>query len=136
LTARGLASADVDGDGDLDLAISCNHSPAVLWRNDSPRNGRHWLLVKTAGAMRPGAPPGSASNRDGVGARVTVHAGPHRLVREVHTGQSYFSQSDLRAHFGLGDAARVELLEVRWPSGKVSRLQDLEADQVVMVSEE
>jgi hypothetical protein len=135
LTARGLATADVDGDGDLDVAINSNHSRGSLWRNDSPRGDRHWLLVKTVGAMRPGAPAGSASNRDGVGARIVAHVGDRALVREVHTAQSYFSQGDLRAHFGLGAATRVDRLEIRWPSGRRTELSDVPADQALVVSE-
>jgi len=135
-TARGLAVGDFDGDGDLDVAINSNHSRATIWRNESPRADRHWLMVKTVGAARADLSTGkSGSNRDGIGARVIVHAGGQTQIREVHTGQSYFSQGDLRVHFGLGAATKADLVEVRWPSGRVSQLRDVPADQIVVIPE-
>ncbi len=124
--ARGLATADFDGDGDLDCAISNNGAPALLLRNDSPRGDRHWLRVRLHGTR---------GNRDGLGARVIVEAGGRRQFRELHSGGSYFSQNELRASFGLGAAARVERIEVRWPSGRTSELTAVAADQEVVVTE-
>jgi hypothetical protein len=75
------------------------------------------------------------SNRDGIGARVVATVGAQKLVREIHSAQSYYSQSDMTAHFGLGRAGLVDLLEVKWPSGRVSRLEQVAVDSVVTVRE-
>jgi enediyne biosynthesis protein E4 len=81
------------------------------------------------------------SNRSGIGARlrcvtsVPGEAKPHQQIDEVRSGGGYFSQHDLRVHFGLGKAERVELLEIRWPSGQVDALRDVKANQLVYVKE-
>ncbi len=124
--SRGLATADIDGDGDLDALVSNLHARPDLLRNDSPRAGQHWLLVRTIGRK---------SNRNGIGARLIAHLRDRDLVREVHSGQTCFSQSDMRVHFGLGRASLVPDLEVRWPSGATSRLTDVAADQVLEIVE-
>jgi hypothetical protein len=122
---RGAAYGDFDNDGDLDILLTSNGGPAELLRNDStPR--RHWLQVETEGTK---------SNRDGLGAEVTVVAGGHRQRQWVRSGSSYCSASMRRLHFGLGDATRVDRVEVRWPSGVTSRLGPLWADQRVRVRE-
>src|SRR5207248_11377320 len=102
-----------------------------LLRCDSP-GGAHWIKVRTIGTK---------SNRSGIGARLRCvtqppdESGPHQQIDEVRSGGGYLSQSDLRVHFGLGKAARVELLEVRWPSGQVDTLKNVDADQVIYVEE-
>jgi hypothetical protein len=122
---RGAAYGDFDDDGDLDLLLTSNGGPAELLRNDTtPR--RHWLQVTTQGAR---------SNRDGLGAEVTVTAGGRRQRQWVRSGSSYCSASARCLQFGLGDAARVERVEVRWPSGMVSRLGPLPADQRLRITE-
>jgi hypothetical protein len=114
---RGAVPFDYDDDGDVDILLSQNDRPALLWRNDGPRRG-HWLTLTLEGA-----PP----NRDAIGARVTVEAAGRRQVRLVRTGMSYASQGDRRLHFGLGDAAGPVSVRVRWPGGGAEERFTIEA---------
>jgi hypothetical protein len=124
--SRGAAFGDYDRDGDVDiLVVNCNDSITLL-RNDGDHRG-HWLGVKTIGTR---------SNRDGIGARIRVTAGDLVQIREIKSGGSLYCQSDLRAHFGLGDRMRVDRLEIRWPSGIRQTIENLAVDQVVTVREE
>jgi hypothetical protein len=125
LVGRGAAFADLDDDGDLDLVVATNGGPARLFRNEGEGHG-HWLRL----ALR-----GTASNRDGVGARVEVTAGGGTQTWLVRTGGSYLSQSQLDPTFGLGAAKAAERVLVRWPSGRVTTLTDVAADRVVEVVE-
>ncbi|MFA6108201.1 MAG: CRTAC1 family protein [Candidatus Latescibacterota bacterium] len=123
--ARGAAAADYDNDGDLDLFVVNLDQPSVLLRNDGG-NDRHWLQV----ALR-----GTVSNRDGVGAWVTVHADGRRMLEERLTAAGYLSQSDPRLHFGLGSGGLVDSVTVRWPSGQLQTLTEVAVDQVLVVEE-
>ena len=78
---------------------------------------------------------GTRSNRSGIGARVRVTSGEHSQIDEVRSGGSYLSQNDLRLHFGMGSAARADQVEIRWPSGHIDLLRDLETDQLIWVKE-
>lgn len=123
---RGLAVADYDNDGDMDALVLVLDGAPRLWRNDTPRAGRHWLTVRTVGTR---------GNRDGIGARLSAHLDDRVLVREVRSAQSYLCQGDLRQHFGLGERTHVPRLEVRWPSGALTVLENVQADQILTVVE-
>jgi hypothetical protein len=123
--SRGSAAGDFDDDGDVDLLVVSLDGPARLLRNDGG-NRSAWLAVKLRGTR---------SARDGIGARVEVHVRDTVQTRIVGSAPGYLSQSDLRLHFGMGDAERADLLVVRWPSGAVQRLESVPADQVVLVVE-
>jgi hypothetical protein len=124
-SARGLATGDIDNDGTLEILANNQNEPPSLWKQ-TRRAAGHWILLQLAGTK---------SNRSAIGARVTVTAGGRKQVDEVRSGGSYLSQSDLRLHFGLGEAARIESVEVRWPSGAQTVLKDVGVDRVVRVSE-
>jgi enediyne biosynthesis protein E4 len=123
--SRSLSTADIDNDGDLDLLIGNVGQTADLLRNDGGNNNNS-LSIRTVG---------SKSNRDGIGARLRLTVGGKVLLQEVKAGSSYLSQNDLRVHFGMGKAPRAERLEIRWPSGAIEVLQDVEANQILTVTE-
>ena len=126
---RGCAFGDFDNDGDVDVVINPVNESPVLMRLDSPApkdGGNNWIAVKAIGTI---------SNRSGIGARVTCITDDQTQFNEVRSGGSYYSQNDLRVHFGLGKAAKVKTIEIRWPSGKVSKLNDVAVNQVVIVKE-
>ncbi len=126
LAARGIGFGDLNNDGFLDLVVNCNDRPALVLRNEGG-NGNHWLLIQLAGAR---------SNRDGIGAEVRI-VGESGLEQYavVTTASSYLSASDKRVHFGLGKDSRVRLLEIRWPSGLVQKLEQIPTDRVLTVRE-
>lgn len=109
---RSLVSGDVDNDGDRDLLVTNNGGAPQLLRNGNSRGNA--LVVRLVGVR---------SNRDAIGARVTVTAGGRTQVREVKSGSSYLGQNDLRAHFGLGDLARVDRVQIRWPAGTTETIE-------------
>jgi hypothetical protein len=123
---RGVAFADFDNDGDVDLAVANLNGTPQLFRNDL-RSAHHWATFRTVGRQ---------SNRDGIGARITVVTGMLRQVWEVKRTVGIYSCSDPRAHFGLGQAAVMDLVRVRWPSGKVQELKGVPADRHWVVDEE
>ena len=124
-SGRGLAVGDLWNDGGLEAVISNMHDRPALLVNRAPSEN-HWLTIRTAGTR---------SNRDGIGARLTLKLRSRALADEVRSGSSYNSSSDLRVHFGLGRSPAVEYLEVRWPSGLVERFREFPLDAVVTVTE-
>jgi len=124
-SSRGCAFGDFDNDGNIDVLVWNMCEPPSLLKNEN-RSGNHWLSVKAVGTK---------SNRSAIGARITVAAGGRRQIREVLSGSSYISQSDLRQHFGLGPARKADEIEIRWPGGQVDKVTGVDADQFVTVLE-
>jgi enediyne biosynthesis protein E4 len=122
---RGAAFGDVDNDGDVDVAVNNVHEPPNLYRLDAPA-ARSWTELKLVG---------TTSNRSAIGARVRILAGGVTLVREVRGGGSYYSQNDFRVHAGLGDATRVDRVEVRWPNGGEEVWKDVPVRRIVTLVE-
>ncbi len=123
--SRGAAVADFDNDGDLDILVSNNGQGPQLLRNDGG-NKNHWLEILLVGTK---------SNRDGVGARVKLVAGDSVLFDQRKGGMSYQSAQDPRLHFGLGQHETVDSIEIQWPSGAVTKLTNLQSDQILTVKE-
>jgi len=123
--SRSAAIADFDNDGDLDILVNNNGQAPQLLRNDGG-NANHWLQIFLVGTR---------SNRDGVGARVTVAAGGLVLYDQRKGGMSYQSAQDPRLHFGLAEHTRIDSVQVVWPSGMVTKLENLRADQIVSIKE-
>jgi hypothetical protein len=119
-SARGLAVGDLWNDGRISAVISNMNAPPMLLVNDF-RNGNHWVAFRAVGTK---------SNRDGIGAKLTLKIGARSLVDEVRSGSSYDSNSDMRVHFGLGAATKIESVQVRWPSGLVESFQSLAVDSI------
>jgi hypothetical protein len=126
IVARGAAYADFDRDGDLDIAISTNHGPAYLFRNDGG-NANQWLRLKLVGTK---------SNRSAIGAKVTLESAGGRQTQTVHSGSSYCSQSELTLTFGLGGDTKVNTIDVEWPSGAKQRLTNVDARQHLTIKEQ
>ena len=124
-SARGVAFGDMDNDGDVDLVINNLGGTAQVLRNDGG-NANNSVLVKTVGVK---------SNRGGVGARVRVVSGDLAQKDEVRSGDSYISQSDLRLHFGLEKRTKIDLIEVRWPSGAVDKITGARVNSLITVKE-
>jgi len=124
LNGHGVAAADFDNDGAVEILVNNSHDPPSLLKNLGERG--NWILVKLIGTR---------SNRDAIGARVTLTANDRRQMQEVRSGGGYNSQSDFRLHFGLGKAQQVEGLEIRWPSGEIQKLSGVKANQVLTVTE-
>jgi hypothetical protein len=128
IVGRGAAYGDIDNDGDLDLLLTSNNGPSRLLRNDNA-NQNDFVRVKTIGTR---------SNRDGIGARVTVIAkGKERMSRLVKSGSSYLSQSELPLTFGLGAPGVLKTLtiEIVWPGGLKESISGIKPNQLVTVRE-
>ena len=122
---RGLAVGDLWNDGKMSAVISNMNAPPSLLVNQV-RSGNHWIGLRTVGTK---------SNRDGIGARLTLKAGARTYVDEVRSGSSYNSNHDMRIHFGLGSVAKVDYVDVRWPSGLVERFSDVAVDGISTLKE-
>ena len=136
--ARGVATADFDNDGDLDIVINNNPgdsgraelSRATLLRNNVGER-RNWLAIELRGTQ---------SNRDAVGASVTVEAGGEKFTRLVTAGSGFASQQSARLYFGLGDKTEIDAVTVHWPNGRIQKFskeqnQIIAARQLVRITE-
>lgn len=124
-SARGLAVGDLRNDGNLSVVISNMNAAPSLLVNDV-RTENHWVAFKTVGTR---------SNRDGIGAKITVNAGTRKMSDEVRSGSSYISQNDLRVHFGLGSITKLDSVKVCWPSGIVERFDGISVDAIHTLKE-
>ncbi len=135
--ARGFAVGDYDNDGRLDAVVNCVNAGPQLLHCESTLN-RNWIKIRAAGTK---------SNRTGIGARIRVVAqtgspllnakpgSPLTQIEEVRSSNGSYSASDLRIHFGLGEAKRADLVEIRWPSGVVDTWKDLEVNRLYVLEE-
>lgn len=133
--ARGCAFGDFDNDGDIDVIVNCVNSLPQLLRCDSVATttpARNWIKIRTVGTK---------SNRSGIGARISVmtQATPAAKalvqIEEVRSGGSYYSQNDLRIHFGLDQSIKADVVEIKWPSGTTDKLVDLPANHLYVIQE-
>jgi hypothetical protein len=123
--SRGAAFGDLFNDGRIDVVVeNMDGLPMVLRNQDGSHN--HWITIQLLGTR---------SNRLALGAKVRVVAGALSQIEEVRSGGSYLSQNDLRLHFGLGSANKVDRVEIRWPSGATQTLQNLACDRFYVVNE-
>jgi hypothetical protein len=114
-SSRGLTIGDLWNDGRISAVISnMNGAPSLLV--NQVRSANHWIAIRAVGVK---------SNRDGIGAQISIKAGTRTLVDEVRSGSSYSSSNDMRVHFGLGQASKVDSVQIRWPSGLVERSDNL-----------
>ena len=120
---RTLIAGDIDNDGDVDLLVTNNGGAPDLLRN----GGGHRLNAIEVRALSRG--------RDAIGARITITAATRTLMREVKSGSSYLGQNDLRAHFGVGASTNIDRMEIRWPSGRVERIDNPPVNHIVTVEE-
>jgi hypothetical protein len=121
---QGAVVVDLDGDGDLDIVVNNQNQPASLFENRTAGTRRALVRLR-----------GDGANRDGLGATIRITAGGQVQTRLLVLSRGYMSAQDPTEHFGLGDATSIDSIEVRWPSGKVSRHHDLPVDHRFTIAE-
>jgi hypothetical protein len=122
--SRGLAIGDLDGDGRPEIVIVNINEPPTVLKNLGPR--RNAVAVTLTGTV---------SNRSAIGARCLVEVGGHRQIAEVTSGGSYYSQNSMTLYFGLGDAKKIDRLEIRWPAGSTQEWRDVEGNRTLQIAE-
>jgi enediyne biosynthesis protein E4 len=125
-SSRGLAIGDLWNDGRMSAVVNNMSGQPMLLVNQAFNNQNHWLGVIARGTK---------SNRDAIGAKVTVFVAGRKFVQEVRSGSSYISNNDMRLHFGLGSSANVDHIEVRWPNGERENFPGGSVDRFVTLTE-
>ena len=123
--SRGVAAGDLFNNGNMDIVVEDLAGEPMILKNNGIA-GKHWVSLELQGTK---------SNRLAIGARLKIVAGGMTQTEEIHSGGSYLSQSDLRVHFGLNAATKIESVEIRWPSGKVETLKNMDVDKHYSVLE-
>jgi hypothetical protein len=123
--SRGVAAGDLFNDGNVDMVVEDLAGAPMILKNDGIP-GRHWISFELQGTK---------SNRLAIGTRLKIVAGGMTQTEEIHSGGSYLSQNDLRVHFGLNTAKKIDSVEIRWSSGKIETLKNLDADKFYSVLE-
>jgi enediyne biosynthesis protein E4 len=137
-SSRGLATGDLWNEGRLSAVVSNMNAPPSLLVNQV-RSLNHWITLRPIGAMGISPPqskarltvarsPAPQSNRDAIGARIRIKAGGRVLIDEIRSGSSFMSNSDMRLHFGLGSITKIDWIEIRWPSGRTEKFNDMAVD--------
>jgi hypothetical protein len=124
-SSRGLAIADLWNQGRISVVINNSGAKPLLLVNEAA-NKNHWIGISSVGTR---------SNRDGIGANVIVFAGDKKWAQEVRSGSSYLSSSDLRLHFGLGAASKIDRVEIDWPSGLKESFSAPSVDRILTLTE-
>jgi enediyne biosynthesis protein E4 len=139
-SSRGLAIGDLWNDGKLSAVVSNMNAPPSLLVNEV-RSPNNWVAFRLTGSYPQATAPVAAENpaaarqptrstRDAIGARIKVKVGGRTLVDEVRSGSSFISNNDMRVHFGLGAATKIDSVEVRWPSGLSETFSKISVDRV------
>jgi len=124
-SSRGATFGDIDNDGDIDIVVNNNNNYASVLRNDGGNSG-NYLTIRLKGTK---------SNRDGIGAKVSLTAGSLVMLREVRAGSGYLSQNDTRLHFGMDEVEKADKILIQWPSGITQLIKDVAANQFITVTE-
>ncbi len=123
--SRGAAFGDLDNDGNIDIVVEDLDSSPMILRNEGVK-ANHWITIELGAAQ---------GNPLAIGAIIKVTTGTLTQTEEIRSGGSYLSQNDLRVHFGLGKATKVDLIEIRWNSGKIETIKDVEIDKFYAILE-
>ncbi|MCA1605762.1 MAG: CRTAC1 family protein, partial [Acidobacteria bacterium] len=121
--SRGAAFGDLDNDGQVDVVVNDLDGPPMILRNEGG-DGNHWVTLELGTAR---------GNRLAIGARVKIVTADMAQIEEVRSGGSYLSQNDLRIHFGTGKYRNIDVVEIRWPSGKTEVIKGLSTDKLYSI---